>query len=167
MQRHPMLWSVENRDRRNPAYCGPTAVSALTGAYADEVVDLIKQRRGDDRPVQGTSPEELQHAFHQFGYDLLYVANLAANNPPSLARWERERTDADFEQSWLLIVDNHWVAVRGWWICDSLYTRSVPVRIRKTGPHRLTRVNYVYRAVTVAPNRVPRDNLTGRIIRSV
>jgi hypothetical protein len=54
----------------------------------------------------------------------------------------------------MLVVDNHWVAVRGWWICDSLYSKSVPIRIRPTGPHRRTRVEYVYGVVMVNQNRV-------------
>ena len=162
-----MLWPV--RSQKLPpdrVFCGPTATSALIGADVDEIMHLIQTNRGNDRPVEGTLPDELQHVLRQFGCDLQFVAYLAANNPPSLARWERERTDADFEKCWMLIVDYHWIAVRGWWICDSLYTRTVPIRIRTTGPHRRTRVEYVYNVVVVNQNRVVRDQ-TGRIIRRV
>lgn len=123
VQRRAMLWPV--RSQMLPphrVYCGPTATSALIGADVDEIMSLIQDHRGNDRPVEGTLPDELQHVLRQFGNDLLFIANLATNNPPSLAHWERERTDADFEKCWMLVVDNHWVAVRGWWICDSLYS---------------------------------------------
>jgi hypothetical protein len=92
-----MLWPV--RSQKLPPhrlFCGPTATSALIGADVDEM-HLIQKHRGNDRPVEGTSPE-LQHVLQQFGCDLVFIANLAGNNPPCLARWERERTDADFEK---------------------------------------------------------------------
>jgi hypothetical protein len=167
VQRHPTLWSVHSRKHQpHQVYCGPTATSALIGADVDLVMSLIQKHRGNDRPVEGTYPEELQHVFRALGYDIPLVANLSAN-PPSFARWERERTDEDFGQAWLLIVDNHWLAVRGWWVCDSIYTKSVPIRIRTTGPHRRTRVNYVYQSVQVNEHQVVRDYRTGRILRFV
>jgi hypothetical protein len=45
-------------------YCGPTAASALIGADVDEVMRLIQEHRGNDLPVEGTSPQELQKAKH-------------------------------------------------------------------------------------------------------
>jgi hypothetical protein len=161
-----MLWPVGSQMLPpHRVFCGPTATSALIGADVDDIMRLIQDHRGNDRPVEGTSPDELKHVLQQFGCDLVFVAYLAASNPPSLARWERERSDADFERCWLLIIDNHWVAVRGWWICDSLYSKSVPIRIRPTGPHRHTRVEYVYSVVMVNQSRVVRDQC-GRIIRA-
>ena len=85
-------------------------------------------------------------AFRHFGYDMQCVADLNSN-PPTLATWERERTD--MEAAYVVIVTGHWVAVRGKWFCDT-YTRGVPVKI-KNAPHRRKRVRFVYR-VTVAPS---------------
>jgi hypothetical protein len=99
VQRRPMLWPV--RSKKHPpdrVFCGPTATSALIGADVDEIMHLIQTHHGNDRPVEGTLPDELQHVLRKFGCDLQFVAYLAANNPPSLARWERERTGADFEK---------------------------------------------------------------------
>ena len=63
------------------------------------------------------------------------------------------------EAAYVVIVSNHWVAVRGNWFCDS-FTYGVPVKI-KDAPHRRKRVRFVY-VVSVAPIRTqPRaDRLT-------
>ena len=56
----------------------------------------------------------------------------------------------------IVIVTNHWVAVRGNWFCD----RGVPVKIADA-PHRRKRVRFVY-VVTVAPIRTqPRADRLG------
>jgi hypothetical protein len=112
----------------------------------DEVIRVIQRNRNNRRQVRGTHPHELQHAFRHFGRDMQLVADLSRNSP-TLATWERERTDWEFEQAWLLIVTGHWVAVRGRWLVDT-WTGGVPVRIADA-PRRRKRVRFAYR-VTVA-----------------
>ena len=62
------------------------------------------------------------------------------SNPPTLATWERERSD--LEATYAVMVTGHWVAVRGMWFCDT-FTCGVPVRI-KDAPRRRKRVQFVY-----------------------
>lgn len=76
------------------------------------------------------------------------VADLSRNSP-TLATWQRERTDWEFEQAWLLIVTGHWVAVRGRWFVDT-WSNGTPVRIADA-PRRRKRVRYAYR-VYAAPH---------------
>ena len=144
-QRHPTLWTAKSSDARTKMWCGPVAVAATIGVDVAAVRDVIKWHR-NGRAVRGTYPNELQLAFRHFGYDMHCVADLNSN-PPTLATWERERTD--MEAAYVVIVTGHWVAVRGKWFCDT-YTRGVPVKI-KNAPHRRKRVRFVYR-VTVAPS---------------
>jgi hypothetical protein len=117
-------------------------VAALIGANVDEVIRIIQQRRNYRRQVRYTYHYELQHALHHFGHDLQLVADRSRNSP-TLATWERERTDWEFEQAWLLIVTGHWVAVRGRWFVDT-WTNGIPVRIGDA-PRRRKRVRYAYR----------------------
>jgi hypothetical protein len=147
-RKHPLLWNVVNSDRRRKAWCGPTAVAALIGVDAALVRDHIKWQRGG-RPVKGTCATEIENAFRHFGYDMTLVEDLRAD-PPTLATWERSRTRPD--DAYLIIVSNHWIAVRGHWLCDT-FTGGVPVPLRKA-PHRRKRIKYVYR-ITVAA-QVPR-----------
>jgi hypothetical protein len=73
------------------------------------------------------------------------IADLRSN-PPTLATWERERTD--IEATYVVVVTGHWVAVRGKWFCDT-FTRGVPVRI-KDAPRRRKRVQFVCRITVVS-----------------
>jgi hypothetical protein len=90
---------------------------------------------------RGHHPIELQFALWHFGYEMTLLADLNSN-PPTLATWARERKD--MQAAYIVIVTNHWVAVRGQWFCS----RGVPVKI-KDAPHRRKRVRFVY-VVTVA-----------------
>ena len=119
-------------------WCGPVAVAAMIGVKSVTVCDVIQQRRKNRRPVKRTYPHELHAAFAHFGYDMTLVANLGIN-PPTLATWERQRTD--LKSAFVVIVTDKGVAVRGRWFCDT-HTRGVPVRIKKA-PHRRKRVTVV------------------------
>jgi hypothetical protein len=123
------------------------AVAALIGADVDEVIRVIQQHRNNRRQVRGTRPSELQHVLQHFGHEMHLVADLN-RNPPTLATWERERTDWEFEQAYLVIVTHHWVAVRGRWFVDT-FTAGKPVRIADA-PRRRMRVRYAYRVYTAA-----------------
>jgi len=119
-------------------------VAATIGVDVAAVRDVIRRCR-NGRAVKGTHATDLQFALRHFGYDMQLVADLRSN-PPTLATWERQRSD--MEAAYIVIVTNHWVAVRGNWFCDS-FTRGVPVKI-EDAPHRRKRVRLVY-VVTVAP----------------
>jgi hypothetical protein len=147
IQPRPTLWNVKSSDARR-LYCGPVAVAALIGADVDEVIRVIQRHRNNRRQVRGTHPHELQHAFRHFGRNMQLVADLSRNSP-TLATWERKRTDWEFEQPWLLIVTGHWVAVRGRWFVDTM-SNGTPVRIA-VAPRRRKRVRVTYR-VMVAPS---------------
>jgi hypothetical protein len=71
------------------------AVAALIGADVDEVIRVIQRHRNNRRQVQGTRPSELQHVLQHFGHDMQLVADFN-RNPPTLATWERERSDWEF-----------------------------------------------------------------------
>jgi len=139
IQPRPTLWNVNPSDTRSGLFCGPVAVAALIGANVDEVIQVIQRHRNNRRQVRGTHAHELQHAFRHFGHDLQLVADLSRNSP-TLATWERERTNWEFEQAWLLVVTGHWVAVRGRWFVDT-WSSGTPVRIADA-PWRRKRVRY-------------------------
>jgi hypothetical protein len=101
------------------------AVATIIGVDVAAVRDVIRKYRSG-RAVKGTYATELQSAFRHFGYDMRLLADLRSK-PPTLATWARERTDT--EAAYIVVVSNHWVAVRGKWFCDS-WTRGVPVKSR-------------------------------------
>jgi hypothetical protein len=99
---------------------------------------------GGVRRHPATAEEPQASQTHVPGYDMTLVANFGIN-PPTLVTWESQRTD--LESAFVVIVTDHWVAVRGRWFCDT-HTRGVPVRIKKA-PHRRKRVRFGYK-ITVA-----------------
>lgn len=143
-RRSPALWTVVNSDTRRKSWCGPTAVSALIGVDAAAVRDHVKWQRGGGA-VKGTSAAELQRVLRDYGYDMTLVADLR-HDPPTLATWERSRPEND-DTAYLVIVTDHWIAVRGRWLCDT-FTKGTPVPLRKA-PHRRKRTRLVYK-ITVA-----------------
>jgi hypothetical protein len=144
---HPLLWTAKCSDTLK-WWCGPVAVAAKIGVDVATVRDVIRRCR-NGRAVKGTHATDLQLAFRHFGYDMQLVADLR-DNSPTLATWERQRTD--MEAAYVEIITNHWVAVRGNWFCDS-WTRGVLVKI-EDAPHRRKRVRFVY-VVTVAQRSQP------------
>ena len=106
-QPHPTLWAVRSGDAWQKVYCGPTAVAAAIGADVDKVIHIIQWQRGNYHSVTGTDIGDLQQVLGHFGYDLQLVADLRCKSP-TLARWERELTDWEFEKPLLVIVTGHW-----------------------------------------------------------
>jgi hypothetical protein len=142
-QHQPSLWSVKSSDPRRKMWCGPVVVAAIIGVDVAAVSEVIKGHR-NGRPVKSTFANELQLAFRHFGYEMTLLADLRCK-PPTLAAWERQRTD--LEAAYVVMVTGHWVAVRGKWFCDT-FTRGVPVRI-KDAPRRRKRVQFVYQITVV------------------
>lgn len=75
-------------------WCGPTAVSCLTGATTGEVRELVRENRADaESRVDGTLDAEVRYAFDQLGYDcrLVYFCHAPLyKGHPTLARWLQE-----------------------------------------------------------------------------
>jgi hypothetical protein len=149
-QAHPTLWWARSNGTKQTVYCGPMAVAAAIGADVNEVIALIQRHRNDFRPVVGTSAGDLRQVLQSYGYDLQLVEDLSSNSP-TLARWERARTDWEFDHALLVTVTGHWVAVRGRWFADT-GTDGRPVRL-SDAPGRRKRVRLVYSVVPL-PQRV-------------
>ena len=149
--------------RRRPIQPRPTLWNCEVQRHAEQAVLWTSRgggphwsqcRRGDpgnsttseQSPASsGHAPPRIAACVSPFGHDMQLVADLSRNSP-TLATWERERTDWEFEQAWLLVVTGHWVAVRGRWFVDT-WSNGTPVRIADA-PRRRKRVRYAYRVYT-------------------
>lgn len=143
---HPVVNSTGEK-----AWCGPTVVSAITGADIVAVKALIKRYRGSRRAVKGTSWYELQAVLRSLGWDMTLSLN-AMEERPTLAQWYREHRAfvrehrPDLKRAiYIVNVTNHWVVVGGQWFCDT-FTKGHPVRFTQA-PRKRKRVEKVY-AVT-------------------
>jgi hypothetical protein len=92
-QRQPTLWSAKSQRCEQKLWCGPVAVAATIRVDVAAISDVINGHR-NGKSVKRTYPEELPLAFRDFGYQMTLSADLR-NNPPTLATWERARTDMD------------------------------------------------------------------------
>ena len=139
-------------------YCGPAAISAVTGQTTGEVARLIRKYTGRSR-VTGTGPSDLRAVFRnvqidmQVHYDswLYWTAKFKHNGQaPTLAAWLKKtrpiRKSADI---FLILTTNHWQVVQGNRIvCSQL---GEPTRVSSNRVKRRQRVRQVY---TLAPKAV-------------
>ena len=127
-------------------YCGPYAISAITGKSIEEVEDALNRRRGKPAgtKVKTTWSGENMHIIPSLGFksQTVYENRRTNRRGPTLANWLRERDSWQLKHSYLVLVTGHWIAVRGRKMVDT-YTRE-PVFIGKA-PHRRKRVQVVIR----------------------
>lgn len=139
-------------------WCGPSAISAITGWSVDEAARWLWQRRGKKgtpKGVRGTYPSEVCACLGAAGFGTLRIRTrrLGHDDRPTLAEWMRKRGPELRKATVLLSVGHHWVVVRGRKFVDS-HTLE-PVSIRKA-PHRRSRVKYAFVVVKPKHQRVKR-----------
>lgn len=153
----PPLKAV-SKDTKAKNWCGPTVVSAITGASVPVVKALIKRRRNDDKAVRGTSHGDLEHAFRMLGFKCSVERHIPRDEQVTLAAWLKARTKEQVNATYILCVSfgkaggglfsghwekGHWVVVRGRKFLDT-FTKGQPVNL-SDAPHRRKRVTSVMR----------------------
>lgn len=77
-------------DHEGSLWCGPAAVSAITGASTSAIRDLVKKyRKNAASVVSGTTVEELEYVFKKLGYrmEVAYVYGGKRGQGPTLKEW--------------------------------------------------------------------------------
>jgi len=147
-------------------WCGPAALSAITGWPVEKAVEKIKQTRWkqtketasffgrsvDDykdpfRAVKGVSCATMGTALYMAGYRVKTLERyglkpdaVPPSKQPSLAFWFRKR--ADRNAMCLVNVTGHFIVVKGNKFVDNCYVE--PTFISKA-PHRRVKVRHVYK----------------------
>jgi hypothetical protein len=111
-------------DTKARAFCGPTAVVAITGEPVSRVRDAFRRVRhgpgwtGYDRApsITGTRDYEVQRVLRLFGYVGSW-RRIAGQ--PTLAAYLEGRTGVERTHPCVVHVTGHWVAVSGWVFCDT------------------------------------------------
>lgn len=111
-------------DTKSRAFCGPTAVAAITGEPVSRVRDafrLVRHGAGwteyDRAPsITGTRDYEVQRVLRLFGYVGSW-RRIAGQ--PTLAAWLEGRTGVERTHPCVVHITGHWVAVSGWVFCDT------------------------------------------------
>jgi hypothetical protein len=142
------------RDVGGRAWCGPTAIGAITGEPLSKVREVLREAKGGQtikyrgkwgqtcerlRPVKGTTTGQVIRALAKLGW---IASRISVPNEPTLAAFLRKRTPSLMNVHLLIEVTNHWVVVKGRKFVDT-FTKGEPVFIGKA-PGRRKRVHGVW-----------------------
>lgn len=131
-------------------YCGPTALGAITGvAPVDVERAVLAERAKHGMPrgcrvlkgalVRAMSGSEIENVAAALGWRAtLTEAPLYRRDCRSFARWCRTRGDTD--AAYLVLVTNHFVAVRGDWFADTNARNPIPLQHNRYGRRNVVRV---------------------------
>lgn len=134
------LNAVSGKSIKRNTWCGPAAISIITGLGYDEAIDLLKRVTGK-RAIRGVSRNEMFRALQAIGWDCKDRWEYTKEHRPTLAWWLRQRGDEEMDTTFLVNVTGHYVVVRGRKIADNLV--MAPVWLREY-PHRRKRVKVVW-----------------------
>ena len=112
-------------DTKARAFCGPTAVAAITGEPISRVRDAFRLVRhgagwtGYDRapPIMGTYTHEMDRVLRLFGYAGAWIP---IDGRPTLAAYLEGRSGSQRSYPCIVRLNRHVVAVSGWLFCDTL-----------------------------------------------
>lgn len=136
-------------DVRNRAFCGPTAMSCVTGEPISRIRDVIRlerplKRNGHYRPVYGVSPTNMLIAMDHLGWcveeempDIDYTLPAAERMKPY--RFKDFLHDHGNDGPFIVNVTNHYLAVSHDEVCDTFTCLPTPIERylkRRNGPHR-------------------------------
>ncbi len=127
-------------------YCGPAAVSAITGRTAECASAWINFGRGYDKPrkVKSTGSGDLATALRLLGY--LLSQQPQPEPRVTVAKWLRQRNARQRTSVWLILAGHHWFVVRGNLVVDNVRGR---VTLSK-GPKRRAFVTEAYHVTEMA-----------------
>lgn len=117
------LRGVRGRDPRLKFWCGPTAISAVTGIDYYKACASISMVRGE--AFRNTSQlGELQRVLEQRGYE---CESWSVSKGLTFREWLLGRpTPTHPDTKYIVLVTGHFIAVAGDVVCDSQYTRGIP-----------------------------------------
>lgn len=128
------------------AWCGPSALAAITGKSVVEVEDAIlayrkrnpppRRNRGHRGRVVSMWWSEVEPVCKALGWRV--IENLRHGNP-TFAAWRRTRSGIG---PYLVLITGHFVAVSGHWFVDSNNREPIPATKYR---HQRTRVKRVAR----------------------
>jgi hypothetical protein len=138
------LKPVKRAAKGHNRYCGPAALSIITGidtAEASAVIRHVNKKRS----VQGTYDWEIITSLNLLGYHVSSAAKLNPLKPkdnPTLAGWLKS-DGRDGKTLYLVAAGSHWLVVQGRRYCCGKTSEIVSIRDEKV--KRRARVTAVYR----------------------
>ena len=124
-------------------YCGPSAISAITGCTTGEAARLLRDVSGL-ASIKGASPVHVKSALARFGICVERV-RVNVKDAPTMAAWLRATHGQRGGKVFLIVAWNHWQVISGnRYVCGisrvvvDLDSRYVKKRARVTEVYELT-----------------------------
>lgn len=134
-----------NHDLKTALWCGPAAISAVTGAPTSQIVALAKKFTGR-QVIKGMNVYTLRQVLNALGYrtEEAYSALRAWTfergsdlRDPTLAKWTRENREKFSRLPCIVMTTSHYVTVKGRSFIDNHTKKPVPL---SKAPWRRARV---------------------------
>ncbi len=129
------------------SWCGPCAISALTGQPQQHAAQWIAKRRrkGTARGVRGTSTGEVRSCLSHAGLHTYRLQSFKPGDRPTLAKWLRKRGPRLRKATCLVNAGDHWIVVKGRKLADSHHWEPVFIKQAHCRRKRVHDVYIVYR----------------------
>ena len=147
---------------KHPTWCGPSALSILTGRSVNHCARLIAKRRnkkrgwyngkGTSKQVKGSSNHEVKMALDAMGFEMIevkvplkhhkhqvYAVNQAAFVTPTLRAYMAERGGEQWKTPMLINVTGHYVTALKDEVSDNHSTSHYSKH-----PHRLKKIEKMW-----------------------
>jgi len=157
------------RSERSNSFCGPAALSLLSGKHVDDCVKEVHAYRNRDgflsgfrrRSVKGMSNTEMLRVLLRMGYDNTGVCSLNGYNMKTLAgpeyivvpkvitaptlvafmRWLKKQPQWNAKKTYLINITGHYIVMKGIKLFDNRHPEGI--FFGKYG-HRRARVKYAW-----------------------
>lgn len=142
-----MLHNV-NIDRKGQVFCGPWAMSALTGLPVTKVEEAIRDqnfvvrvdRNGRRIPVKSTYVIEVLRALNALGYRTVRVGD---EHKGKTFKKAYELMKDHHNKSLLVLVKGHWMAIRRGVVVDTICKEMTALELLARGRRRTFEGAYI------------------------
>lgn len=118
------------RGERSNSFCGPAALSLITGKHVDECVKHVHDYRNSvecrRRNVRGMSNWEMTWTLRRMGFEQSKLM-LPKQNPTLVAfmRWLKRQNHWDAKATYLIHVTGHYVVMKGIKLFDNHHPEGI------------------------------------------
>lgn len=108
------LHPVNHNGPRKNRFCGPSALSILTGLDTGRTATLLRRVSGA-RSIKGTYSGWMRKALRELGIDSFssWTGHWTGGKPLTFVQWLRDTKDKRGDGTYLIVCGNHWILVQG------------------------------------------------------
>lgn len=116
-------------------WCVPFALAFVSGKTPDEIADLIKEQRGDNRAVKGVCQ---LHYLPVIRGPLGFKITAVVRRPGmTIRKWAANRVKCADKSTWLVMSNGHMMVYRDGIVYDNQQKAGIAADVYKYGTSRL------------------------------